>query len=227
MSALAHYLEDEGLSTVCISLVREQSDAVSPPRTLWVPFELGRPLGDPGDAAFQRRVLEALFALLDEPSGPVFSDYAEEQPGLQADPSWVAPELDGATDVAGEIAALARHHAQFMARAGRTTVGISGLTLAAATDYIVGYPDAPRPESLPGASDAMRLRLAADDLKAHYLEAASVAGGTPSSAQLRDWLFHHTHLGAMLMDLMRRALASGDSRFETVGGRFVIPTDYR
>lgn len=227
MSALAHYLEDEGLSTVIVSLVREQSDAIVPPRTLWVPFELGRPLGEPGDTSFQKKVLKALLALLDEPSGPVCHDYPDDPPSLTDDPDWVAPDAGGASDVAGEIAALAPHHARFMQQAGRTTVGISRLSLEAAVDFVDSYPDGARPASMDGASDLMRMRFAADDLKAYYLEAASVTGGRPSSRQLRDWLFHQTRLGAMLMNLHRRAVRSGDSRFEVVGGRFVIPTDYR
>ena len=56
MGGLAHYLEDEGVATTQISLIREHSEAMKPPRALWVPFELGRPLGAPSDAAFQRRV---------------------------------------------------------------------------------------------------------------------------------------------------------------------------
>ena len=50
-----------------------------------------------------------------------------------------------------------------------------------------------------GVSDVMRLRFAADDLKAHYLEAASAAGGRPSSQQLSDWLWKSTKLGEMLL----------------------------
>ena len=71
MNALGRFLEDEGLATTGISLVREHSEWMAPPRILWVPFRLGRPLGRPGDAAFQHRVIDAALALLDAPSGPV------------------------------------------------------------------------------------------------------------------------------------------------------------
>ena len=60
MGALGHYLESEGLATAGLSLVRLHSEKIRPPRALWVPFELGRPLGVPNDAAFQTRVLRAL-----------------------------------------------------------------------------------------------------------------------------------------------------------------------
>ena len=62
MSALSHVLESEGLSTTGISLVREHTEAMAPPRALWVPFALGRPLGAAGDAAFQHRVIAAALA---------------------------------------------------------------------------------------------------------------------------------------------------------------------
>ena len=63
MSALAHFIERAGVATVCISLVREQTEKVNPPRALWVPFPLGRPVGVPGDADFQKAVMRAAFAM--------------------------------------------------------------------------------------------------------------------------------------------------------------------
>jgi hypothetical protein len=51
VSALGHYLEEEGIPTVAISLIRPQTEKTKPPRALWVPFELGRPFGPPSDAA--------------------------------------------------------------------------------------------------------------------------------------------------------------------------------
>ena len=62
MGGLAHIIETAGLATVGISLVREHTAAMKPPRTLWVPFPLGRPLGEPNDEAFQLDVLRAVLA---------------------------------------------------------------------------------------------------------------------------------------------------------------------
>ena len=66
MGALGHFLEREGIPTAGISLVREHTEIVRPPRALWVTFELGRPLGKPDDAAFQTRVLRAQLDMLIE-----------------------------------------------------------------------------------------------------------------------------------------------------------------
>ena len=57
MGALANYIERAGVATVSISLIREQSEAVRPPRALWVPFALGRPLGSAASAEFQKNVM--------------------------------------------------------------------------------------------------------------------------------------------------------------------------
>ena len=76
MGALGHYLESEGIATTGISLVREHTEAMQPPRFLWVPFPLGRPLGAPGDAAFQHRVIRAALSLLEAPAGPVLAGTA-------------------------------------------------------------------------------------------------------------------------------------------------------
>ena len=71
MSALGHYLEEDGIPTVAISLIRAQTENTKPPRALWVPFELGRPFGPPSDAAFQKRVILTALRLLERERGPV------------------------------------------------------------------------------------------------------------------------------------------------------------
>ena len=65
MGALGHYIEREGVPTAQVSLIREQTAAIKPPRALWVPFMLGRPFGAPGEPPFQRRVLRARLSLLE------------------------------------------------------------------------------------------------------------------------------------------------------------------
>ncbi len=57
MGGLAHYLEDEGIRTTQIALIRKHTEEIKPPRALAVSFELGRPLGAPNDPQFQIKVL--------------------------------------------------------------------------------------------------------------------------------------------------------------------------
>ncbi|MGK2859307.1 MAG: hypothetical protein ACSLFQ_19065 [Thermoanaerobaculia bacterium] len=70
-------MERRGIATVVLSMLRDVSEAVGPPRTLFVPFRHGFPLDVPSDAARQRRVMEAALALLSLPrsEAPVLVDY--------------------------------------------------------------------------------------------------------------------------------------------------------
>ena len=77
MGGLAHYLEEESVATTQISLIREHTEIIRPPRALWVPFELGRPLGRPVNPALQTRVLIAALKLLEAEDGPVLEDFVE------------------------------------------------------------------------------------------------------------------------------------------------------
>ncbi|MCH7711818.1 MAG: hypothetical protein IH903_09315, partial [Proteobacteria bacterium] len=53
------------MPTTQISLIREHTEKIVPPRALWVPFELGRPFGAPDDSGFQKRVLLGALELLE------------------------------------------------------------------------------------------------------------------------------------------------------------------
>ena len=64
--------------TTGISLVRENAEAMQPPRMLWVSFPLGRPLGRAGDGEFQHRVIAHALDLLSRPKGPVLEDFPED-----------------------------------------------------------------------------------------------------------------------------------------------------
>ena len=87
VSALAHYLEEEGLATVAISLIRPQTENTKPPRALWVPFELGRPFGPPNDPEFQKRVVRTALRMLELEHGPVvIEDFPDDDPRAQPDP---------------------------------------------------------------------------------------------------------------------------------------------
>jgi hypothetical protein len=62
---IARVLEEAGISTVCFNMRREVAENVKPPRTLFVKFPFGAPLGPAGDAETQRSVIiEALDVLV-------------------------------------------------------------------------------------------------------------------------------------------------------------------
>ena len=232
MSALGHYLEEEGIATVAIALIRPQAENTRPPRALWVPFELGRPIGPPSDSAFQKRVIMSALGMLVEGGGPVrIIDFADDDPREMADPNWRAPTTPAAvsTDpvrlaeaMLAELRALAPAYAASCVARERSTVGLSGLPPAECGDYIAAWLRGERPASpVADMSPALALRFAIDDLKAFALEAALAPGNKPSSRQLGDWLWNETALGAGLREVRRQCLAGGDERLKTVAAFFV------
>ena len=74
---VAAELERSGISTVCIQLLREVAAQVRPPRSLFVPFRHGFPLGTANDPVQQCDVMRAALRLLEDESlqPPVLVDY--------------------------------------------------------------------------------------------------------------------------------------------------------
>jgi hypothetical protein len=64
-------IEYAGITTVSISLLREITEKIRPPRALFVPFPLGYPLGEPNNTDLQTRVIRAAFALLSRNECPL------------------------------------------------------------------------------------------------------------------------------------------------------------
>lgn len=230
------YLEDEGIATTGISLIREHSERMRPPRALWVPFELGRPLGAPGDPAFQRRVLLAAFDLLGAERGPVLADFPDDAPATVAGngegdvtscPVYLAPpDADPADVVAAvrrELAELGPWYVVGRRQRGGSAVGASGLSPGEAVDVVaaVAAGETPAPA---GRSPAELLRLAAEDLKAYYLESATAQpGAVARSRDLGEWLWHRTALGELVRSASAVCRASDDPELRRVGGWSLVP----
>ena len=67
---IASVLEKAGVPSVCLSLLREVTEKVRPPRTLFVPFPIGYPLGAPNQPELQHAVIRATLDLL-HAAGPL------------------------------------------------------------------------------------------------------------------------------------------------------------
>jgi hypothetical protein len=227
VSALGHYIEEEGIATVAIALVRPQAERTRPPRALWVPFELGRPFGPPSDPAFQKGVILAALRLLEAEAGPaLLADFPEDDPRETPDPRWRPPieKTRGEATLAAEIAALAAPYERSCRERGRTTVGLSGMPPAAAAEYVAVWLDGMPPASpVPDMSSVLCLRFAVDDLKAYALEAATAGGTRPSSRQLGDWLWNETATGAAIRALRRQLADSPDDRAKLIATMFLVP----
>jgi hypothetical protein len=224
VSGLAHFFEDEGLSTVVVALVREHVVKMSPPRALWVPFEMGRPFATPGDVELQQRVLKAALSLLDEPGAePLLKDYAEEASDRDGDENWTFPGQLDAESVIDEAKAVLPIWQKTQTRIKRTSIGISGLSPETAVEYIDRYfsPDPmPNPK---GMAPVSRARFAVDDIKAFYFEAAFASGGQPSSSQLNEWFWKQTRAGKMILDFQEAARVADDRNLRMISGSLIPP----
>lgn len=239
MSGLGHILENAGLSTVSISLVREHTERIVPPRSLWVPFEFGRPLGVPGDAEFQRRVLVAALNLLEIESGPVLADYPEDVPDpapSEDGEGWVCPVhlVPPAADAGdealvsaflAEIAELRPWYDIGLERRGGTTFGASGLDIAGCGRFLGDflYGDDPATDRWPDLRAGDVLKIVLMDVKTYYLEAALARPGGASSRNLEDWFWGGTSAGQVFLALQRRCAASDDPFVATLGKQFIVP----
>ena len=234
MSALGHYLEEEGIATVAISLIRPQTENTKPPRALWVPFELGRPFGPPSDPTFQKRVILAALRLLERETGPVIIVDFPETTRATPDPAWRPPFIPAAvaTGPADSLAArleaesvlLRDAHQRWVAQHHRTTVGLSGLPIGECARYVADWlrgraPPSPRE----GFSAPLILRFAVDDVKAYWLEAAAVGAAKPSSRQLGDWFWNETAAGAAIYALRAALQESEDERLRLIVSNFMVP----
>ncbi len=237
MSALGHYLEEAGIASVSIALIRPQAERTRGPRGLWVPFELGRPIGPPSDVVFQRRVvLSALQMLEARNGGPVLlRDFPDDDPRETADLSWTppiaptpgidTPDMAALADLMeAELRRLAPSYAQSCTERTRSTVGLSGLPPAACGEYVAAWLRGERPDSpVADMSPILCLRFAVDDLKAFVLEAALAGGGKPSSQQQGDWLWNETATGAAIRNIRRALLTDDDERTKLIAGNFLVP----
>jgi hypothetical protein len=235
VSALGHYLEEEGIATVAIALIRPQAENTRPPRALWVPFELGRPIGPPSDPAFQRRVILAALGMLVEGDGPVrIIDFPDDDPRARPDPGWQPPFMPAtvvngsaeslASRLEAEILLLQGAHQRWVAQHGRSMVGLSGLAIGDCARYVADWlrgkaPPSPRE----GFSAPLILRFAVDDVKAYCLEAAGAGAAKPSSRQLGDWFWNETATGAALHALRELLLRDEDERLRLIVANFMVP----
>ena len=229
MSALSHFLESEGLSTTGISLVREHTEAMAPPRSLWVPFPLGRPFGAAGDAAFQHRVIAAALALLDRPRGPVLEDFPEPAPENASSEPWSCPVRfaraaageDIASVARAELSGLATWHELATRRRGCSAAGTSGLAIEQCLELVIDAIEDGR------SDDVRRLKAAVEDLKTHYVEAVTARPGAPPAGAIDAMLWNESALGQLLRRLAARGSESNDAAMRFFASDSLTPRQFR
>jgi hypothetical protein len=213
-------LETHGLATTSISLVREHTEAVKPPRALFVPFPYGHALGRPRDPALQHRVLGAALELLHEPAGPVLRDFPDDgtfagEPAAPTQASAVTPSPLVPADPVVETGRMIEARTGWLAEnGGRTAFGLSGVPAARFGDavaFLAAFAagadtesaDRPRDVPLPNF-----IRWCADDLKALYAEGYMAAKPAASGDEVTRWFWGETAAGQLLRRVRDRLDAS-------------------
>lgn len=237
---MGHYLEAAGVPTTGISLIREHTRQMRPPRFLWVPFELGRPFGAPNAPDFQRRVLREALALLERGDGPVvLADFPDDAPADAAEEAaqgWACPvvfrpdaeerpELVAAT--LAEIARLAPWHEHYVASRGRSAAPTGPLErerfLALLGKLAEGSRDLDVVEGVPLQE---WVRLGCDDLRTWYGEAAQGQPGRGTSAELRDWFWRDTAAARLVAAAARALLEHPSPLVAGLALRAMVPRQY-
>ena len=223
---LARALESEGVATTTISLVREHTENVKPPRALFVPFPYGHALGRPNDPELQHRVLKAALDLLETPAGPVLSDFPDEaesgaEPPAPTQASAIPPSASTSDDPAMETTQMRQYHEQWLAKSGgRTAFGLSGIPATrfrGVIRFLQGFAageDADMPERPAELPLANFIRYCADDLKSLYYEGRLAMKPGAGGDEIARWFWGETASGQLLRKVKDRLEASADLRWK-------------
>lgn len=225
---LAHVLEAQGLSTIVLASNLRLTQRGQAPRALYCDFPIGRPLGRPGEPVFQRRVLDAAFALLNAEHGPV----------LEVFPESIVDEADSALacslpprfdpSVPAEIdEAKGLRHAWERARAenGRSQLGRI-LSVDQIGEGIAGFirvRDGESWASVFASEDAM-MRTGMD-IRIYYEEAAQgLSGHVPAARSAEAWFYQKTNVGALLKAVVLQLRKTGaEAELDFMALYYLVP----
>lgn len=220
--------------------MREHTASIRPPRALWVSFELGRPFGVPNDADFQRDVLRSGLALLERDDGPVIlEDYPVDAPeeevseeameGLACPIPLPKPEIASDSDfvrsILAEVGPLAPWYQLAVESNARTSVGVSGKDVEENVRFLASLLEGGEMPADDGdLSLGERMRVATEDIRTWYFEAAGARpGGSASSQALADWFWGETAAGTLFLRLHEPCAASNDATLREAAKSFLVP----
>ena len=244
MGGLSHILEDEGIPTTQISLIRVHTEKIKPPRALAVPFELGRPLGAPNEPDFQRRVLLEVLKLLERPSGPVLEDFPDAPPGEDAEEAqgWAcpvnfAPPVDDVSDadlvhqaLLQEVNLLRPWYEEAVKTYKRSAFGISGKTPDEIARFLADFVIDPEgtPPPIEGETLGVGFKRMADDMRYFYTEAAIARPDQRTrDLEVANWLWGETTLGKVLIAIRDYAMECEEPSLKPLAVTAMVPTHQR
>jgi hypothetical protein len=216
---IARVLEERGLSTIALSLVREHSVRIKAPRTVWVPFPFGISVGHRNDVREQRAVLDLAFSTLAADEGPVLLDFVaadrpERAAPLQASGVEVQAQAH-AIDFIAEVEA-ARDRLQPKIGLSRVDPKDYGALARWLQRYAAG-----EESDFPGRPADVELlpfiRFAVEDLRVMYALDRMHAHPDESSDDRQLWLLGATAFGIFLRTLRDYLEASDDPKVKAAG----------
>ena len=221
MCVLARAIEEAGLPTAAVALIKEHAERVKPPRALFVPFPFGFALGNPNDPAFQHKVLGVLLGLFESESSPALAEFPEDAEApvrlLQASAARDGADAPVTQEPADEITAVRGYYERWVAEnGGRTMVGLCGVPqrrwrgLMKFLEAYAGGSDEEYEEKPADMPLARFIRVAADDIKAFYMEARMCQRPGERDNDLQRWFWAETAAGAMLAKVAERLASSDD-----------------
>ncbi|MCP4625541.1 MAG: hypothetical protein GY850_18805, partial [bacterium] len=188
--------------------------------------------------AFQIRVLIKALKLLEAPGGPVLETFNEDEPATEAPagPPACPVNFERLSENIStkdqllsafkqEVSRMRNWYDLAVQKRNRTTRGATGLEPEAVADFLVCFVQGDR-EANPVAdvSLAAAIRMAAEDLKAYYLEAVTAQPGPPTdSVALADWFWGRTAAARVINAIREICLDISDKEFNLLGTLLLVP----
>ena len=212
-------MEETGLPTCSLVLLKEHAQRTKPPRALFVPFPYGYALGKPDDPGFQHKVLAAALELF-AASSPILAEFSEpaDAPAQLVQAGAVVP-LSTDADPANELTMMRAYYERWVAEHdGRTAVGNSGVPqrrFRGLVRFLQGYASGAAtdfPERPAGTPVPLFIRHAADDLKAFMFEARMQQRPQDRDNTLHEWFWSQTAIGLLLVRVAKKLKEDGEEK---------------
>ena len=132
--------------------------------------------------------------------------------------------------VLDEVALLQSWHDLAKEKRGRTATGLSQLPLEDEIRFMAAWAEGDMPESPVEEHTTLDLlRLASEDIKAFYAEAASAQpgrdGSEAGSADIAEWFWGETKAGNMLLRVADTCKQSDNQMIANVAAMLIVPYD--